>query len=197
MPPWRSRQAASSANPRHTGADFLACLKLVARRYRGRPLHIIPDNSSTHSTTAVQGWLVRHPHVQFHFTPKGASWLNHGRGVVQHPDAQVRPSRLLRHGARFLVRHIQRYIDEWNSHPTPFIWARERPTSSRRPCGTLINMTSRTEHSWVAALPSSDSTDLCAKICPHHLSHCRLCENPFRLCSPLKLHPGFPLRQIR
>src|SRR5205807_5754594 len=73
---------------------------LVARRDRGRPLHIIPDNSSTHSTTAVQGWLVRHPHVQFHFTPKGASWLNHGRGAVQHPDAQVRPSWLLRHGAR-------------------------------------------------------------------------------------------------
>ena len=24
-----------------------------------------------------------------------------------------------------LVRHIQRYIDEWNSHPTPFFWTRE------------------------------------------------------------------------
>ena len=30
-------------------------LSEVARRDRGRALHIIPDNSSTHSTTAVQG----------------------------------------------------------------------------------------------------------------------------------------------
>ena len=26
---------------------------------------------------------------------------------------------------RSLVRHIQKYIDEWNSHPTPFIWTKE------------------------------------------------------------------------
>src|SRR5213593_4889438 len=35
--------------PRHTGAEFLGFLKLVTRRYRGRELHIILDNSSTHS----------------------------------------------------------------------------------------------------------------------------------------------------
>ena len=54
--------------------------------------------------------------------------------------------------------------------PRPSSGRESRPTSSRRPCGTLINMTSRTEHSWVAALPSSDSTDLCAMICTHHPS---------------------------
>jgi DDE superfamily endonuclease len=44
----------------------------------GRPLdlHVVLDNSSTHSTPAVQTWLAQHPEVQFHFTPKGASWLN-------------------------------------------------------------------------------------------------------------------------
>ena len=26
---------------------------------------------------------------------------------------------------RALVRHIERYIDEWNSHPTPFVWTKE------------------------------------------------------------------------
>jgi hypothetical protein len=59
--------------PRHTGAEFLSFVKLVARRYRGRELHIILDNSSTHSTPAVQAWPAAHPLVQFHFTPKGAS----------------------------------------------------------------------------------------------------------------------------
>jgi DNA-binding CsgD family transcriptional regulator len=62
--------------PRHTGADFLRFMKRVARRYRGRALHVVLDNSSTHSTPAVQTWLAEHPEIQFHFTPKGESWLN-------------------------------------------------------------------------------------------------------------------------
>src|SRR5947208_5996304 len=56
--------------PRHTGAEFLGFLKLVTRRYRGRELHIILDNSSTHSTPAVHAWLAAQPWVQFPFTPK-------------------------------------------------------------------------------------------------------------------------------
>src|SRR2546425_6676896 len=43
--------------PRHTGADFLRFITRVARRYRGRALHVVLDNSSTHSTPAVQGPL--------------------------------------------------------------------------------------------------------------------------------------------
>lgn len=60
--------------PRHTGADFLRLMKRLARRYRGCALHVVlDDNSSTHSTPAVQDWLAKHPNVEFHFTPKGAS----------------------------------------------------------------------------------------------------------------------------
>jgi transposase len=61
---------------RHTGADFLRFLKRLQRRYRGRELHVILDNSSTHSTPEVRTWLEQHPNVCFHFTPTGASWLN-------------------------------------------------------------------------------------------------------------------------
>src|SRR6266853_3412107 len=61
---------------RHTGADFLAFLKRLARGYRGQELHVILDNSSTHTTPAVHAWLAAHPRVHFHFTPTGASWLN-------------------------------------------------------------------------------------------------------------------------
>jgi len=35
---------------RHTGADFLRFLKVVNRRFRNQALHVILDNSSTHST---------------------------------------------------------------------------------------------------------------------------------------------------
>jgi len=110
--------------PRHTGAEFLGFLKLVTRRYRGRELHIILDNSSTHSTPAVQAWLAAHPWVQFHCTPKGASWLN-----MVEAWFSILTRKSVRRGSfetvRALVRHIERYIDEWNSHPTPFVWTKE------------------------------------------------------------------------
>ena len=34
------------------------------------------DNLSTHSTPDVQAWLDENPHLHFHFTPVGSSWLN-------------------------------------------------------------------------------------------------------------------------
>ncbi len=37
---------------RHTGADFLAFLKRLARGYRGQELHVILDNSSTPTSSA-------------------------------------------------------------------------------------------------------------------------------------------------
>lgn len=38
----------------HTGADFLGFMKKVLRQYPDRELHVIMDNSSTHSTPEVQ-----------------------------------------------------------------------------------------------------------------------------------------------
>jgi len=113
-----------TCRPRHTGADFLTFLSQVARRYRGRELHIILDNSSTHSTPAVQAWLAAHPLVHFHFTPKGASWLN-----MVEAWFSILTRKSVRRGSfdtvRALVRHIECYIEEWNSHPTPFVWTKE------------------------------------------------------------------------
>ena len=54
------------------GPTFCSFLKRLARLYRGRALHLILDNSSTHSTPAVQAWLAAHPRVHLHFTPTGA-----------------------------------------------------------------------------------------------------------------------------
>ncbi len=110
--------------PRHTGADFLRFIKAVVRRYRGRELHVVLDNSSTHSTPAVQAWLNHHPAVHFHFTPKGASWLN-----MVEAWFGILTRKSVRRGSfetvRALIRHIARYIEEWNSHPTPFVWTKE------------------------------------------------------------------------
>jgi transposase len=109
---------------RHTGADFLRFLKQVAHSYRGQELHIILDNSSTHTTPAVQAWLAAHPQVHFHFTPKGASWLN-----MVEAWFSILTRKSVRRGSfdtvRARIRHIERYIAEWNAHPTPFIWTKD------------------------------------------------------------------------
>jgi transposase len=110
--------------PRHTGADFLTFLRRLRRAYRGHELHVILDNSSTHSTPAVQTWLAAHPEVHFHFTPTGASWLN-----MVEAWFSILTRKSVRRGSfetvRALIRHIERYLAEWNAHPTPFVWTKD------------------------------------------------------------------------
>jgi transposase len=118
-----SGRVVGECRARHTGADFLAFLKRVTRLYRGRELHVVLDNSSTHSTPAVQAWLIAHPVVHLHFTPKGASWLNMIEawfGILTRKSVR----RASFETVRALIRHIQRYIDQWNDHPTPFVWTK-------------------------------------------------------------------------
>jgi transposase len=102
----------------------LAFLQRLARGYRGQELHVILDNSSTHKTPAVLAWLRQHPRVHFHFTPKGASWLN-----LVEAWFSILTRKSIRRGSfdtvRALIRHIERYLAEWNAHPTPFVWTKE------------------------------------------------------------------------
>ena len=110
--------------PRHTGADFLQFLNLLARQYRRTDLHVILDNSSTHKTPDVKAWLEAHPRVHFHFTPTGASWLN-----MVEAWFSILTRKSVRRGSfdsvKALVKHIRKYIEHWNNHPVPFIWTRE------------------------------------------------------------------------
>ena len=60
----------------------------------------------------------------FHFTPKGASWLN-----MVEAWFSILTRKSVRRGSfdtvRALIRHIERYLAEWNAHPTPFVWTKE------------------------------------------------------------------------
>src|SRR6266850_2038915 len=109
---------------RHTAADFLRFLQGLNRRYRGRELHVVLDNSSTHSTPEVRAWLDAHPKIRFHFTPTGASWLN-----MIEAWFGILTRKSVRRGSfpsvRALVRHIEHYIAHWNENPTPFVWTKQ------------------------------------------------------------------------
>jgi len=118
-----SGKVLGECSERHTGADFLRFLKSLHRRYRGCELHVILDNSSTHSTAEVRDWLEKHPNVCFHFTPTGASWLN-----MVEAWFGILTRKSVRRGSfasvKELVRHIGHYIEHWNEHPTPFVWTK-------------------------------------------------------------------------
>lgn len=110
--------------PAANGTEFLAFLKTLARRFRRKQLHVVLDNSSTHTTPAVLRWLEENPRVHLHFTPKGASWLN-----LIEAWFGILTRKSIRRGSFTdvcgLVRHIGRYIHHWNDNPTPFVWTKE------------------------------------------------------------------------
>ena len=63
--------------PRHTSAEFVAFLTdIVLNQPRGKEIHVIADNLSSHKTEQVKTFLTEHPNVQLHLTPTYSSWLN-------------------------------------------------------------------------------------------------------------------------
>jgi len=107
----------------HTAADFLGFMKLVARQNPRRELHVVIDNSSTHSTPEVQAWLAKNPRIHFHYTPTSASWLNQVEGFFGILQKQsLRSADFL--SKKQLREHIASFIAFWNKDPTPFIWTK-------------------------------------------------------------------------
>ncbi len=116
-------EVAHACTERHTGADFLAFMRKVARLHPRRELHVIVDNASTHSTPDVIAWLAKNPRIHFHHTPTSASWLNQVEGFFgiltkQSLSLTNFPSK------QALRQHLEAYIESWNLNPTPFIWTK-------------------------------------------------------------------------
>jgi transposase len=109
--------------PQHRHQEFLAFLNQIVKAYPRRPLHVVLDNSSTHSTPEVNAWLARHPRVHFHFTPSSASWMN----MVEIwfsilTKQQVR--RGVYHDVPELIAAIEHFIQGNNQRAQPFVWTK-------------------------------------------------------------------------
>lgn len=108
---------------RHTGDDFLAFMRRVARAYPAGELHVVLDNVSTHSTPEVRAWLARHPRITFHFTPTSASWMNQIETWFGILTRQA-----IRRGSFSSVKELIAMIDAftraWNEGSGPFAWVR-------------------------------------------------------------------------
>ena len=107
---------------RHRHQEFLRFLNVIERDVpAGKVIHVILDNYSPHKHEKVRQWLARHPRWTFHFTPTSASWLNAVEGFF----AKLTKRRLKRgvfHSVVDLQAAINRFIDEHNKQPKPFVW---------------------------------------------------------------------------
>ncbi|WFE24236.1 IS630 family transposase [Solwaraspora sp. WMMD937] len=107
--------------PSRDGAAFLAFLRRAVAPHRGGQVHVVLDNLSTHTTPDVLAWLDANPHVHFHVTPTGSSWIDQIEiwfGIITR--------QAIRRGTfasvQVLTRSIRDYITTWNANPRPFTW---------------------------------------------------------------------------
>jgi transposase len=113
-----------TCQPRHRHREFLAFLKLVAKAYPRRQLHVVVDNYATPKHQRVQTWLTKHPRIQLHFTPTYASWLN----LVEVFFAIIERQALRRGdfaSVEELVTAIRRFVTGWNQRCQPFTWTKD------------------------------------------------------------------------
>ena len=107
----------------HRHEEFLRFLKLVAKTYPRRKLHIVCDNYGTHKHPVVRAWLERNPRITLHFTPTSGSWLNMVEiffGIITRQAIRRGTFR----SVKDLIGAITRFIDGWNDRCEPFIWTK-------------------------------------------------------------------------
>jgi transposase len=114
---------------RHTSAEFVAFLAdIVVNQARGKEIHVIADNLSTHKTRQVDDFLESHPHVHLHFTPTYSSWLNQ----VELWFAKIERDVIARGVFTSLAdlrRKLMKYIRHYNNVPKTVKWRYFDPTS--------------------------------------------------------------------
>jgi transposase len=107
---------------RHRHQEFIRFLNTIERAVpAGKIVHVILDNYAAHKQPKVLTWLARHPRFVFHFTPTSCSWLN----AVETFFATLTKRRLKRGVFRSVVdlqAAINRYLEEANHDPKPFLW---------------------------------------------------------------------------
>ena len=86
-------------------------------------IHLVCDNYGTHKTPAVKAWLARHPRFHLHFTPTSSSWINQVERWFGFLTEQ-KIKRGAHQSVRALEDAIRDWIDDWNTHPRPFIWTK-------------------------------------------------------------------------
>lgn len=113
---------------RHTSAEFVAFLAdIVVNQPRGKEIHVIVDNLSTHKTEQVAMFLEAHPNVHLHFTPTYSSWLNQVELWFGKIERDV-IARGVFTSVTDLRKKLMRYIRQYNKAPRTVKWKYADPS---------------------------------------------------------------------
>ncbi len=112
----------STFMPTHNHQDWIRFLKLIQKQTpQDKDVHLVLDNYSAHKTPEVLQWLARHRRFHLHFTPTSSSWCNPVERFFRNlTDKCIR--RGVFHSVEELQQSIQRYIEQHNRKPKPYIW---------------------------------------------------------------------------
>lgn len=109
---------------RHRHQELLRFLRKVEKETpKGREIHIIPDNYSTHKHRKVGEWAEGTQRVHFHFVPTSSSWLN----LVERFFGTLTGKRIRRgvfHSVAHLESCLKEYVETYNDNPRPFAWTK-------------------------------------------------------------------------
>jgi transposase len=114
-------------NKEHQSKDFITFLKKLDRECpKGKVLHIILDNYSTHTSKETNGYLLGENvagRFALHFIPTHSSWLN----MVERWFAEITNKRIRRESwesVAQLTKAIREYIQAWNTSGRKFVWTK-------------------------------------------------------------------------
>jgi transposase len=109
----------------HKAEDYVSFLKELNRKSpRGKVLHIIADNNSSHKAPAVKEYLAKESdRFVAHFIPTYSSWLN----MIERWFAEITNKRIRRESwssLKELEEAIIDYIISWNESGRKFCWTK-------------------------------------------------------------------------
>jgi putative transposase len=115
-------QVISQCKARHRHQEYLGFLKLVEENVPQKlDIHLVVDNYSTHKHPQVKRWLAMRERWHVHHTPTYASWLNQVE-IWFNLITQQAIRRGTFKSVKELVRKIDKYVEQYNRHPRPFVW---------------------------------------------------------------------------
>ena len=109
----------------HKAKDYVEFLKILNKKaLKGKVLHIIADNYSSHKAPAVKEYLKENANrFVMHFIPTYSSWLN----LVERWFAEITNKRIRRESwdsLKGLEKAITDYIISWNESKRRFCWTK-------------------------------------------------------------------------
>jgi transposase len=121
-----SGKVIGSCTQRQRQQEYIEFLKLVDNRSpKGKVLHLILDNASSHRTKSVREYLgARAGRFVVQHTPTHSSWLN----LVERWFAEITRKRIRRGSwasVKQLERAITEYIHTWNASGRRFVWTKD------------------------------------------------------------------------